>query len=193
MRIMRPIKKILLYLKYRHIHFREVGANVLYKSLKSNFAFANQISIGDNVSIGPGADFDGAGGITIGSGVIFAPGVKIYSRTHYYDGEKLEAIPFDNKVICKEVIIKDYVWIGRDAIILPGVTIGEGAVIGAGSVVSKNVPDGAVVVGNPARVVKYRNIERFNILKSEGKFVYATLGHKKEFVKEPLKNSPNEE
>ena len=48
---------------------------------------------------------------------------------------------------------------------LPGITIGEGAVIGAGSVVVKNVPDHAVVGGNPAKVLKYRNIESYNSLK----------------------------
>ena len=48
------------------------------------------------------------------------------------------------------------VWIGRSAIILPGVSIGDGAVVGAGAVVTKDVPAYAVVVGNPARVIRYR-------------------------------------
>ena len=150
--------------------------------MRSNFSYSSNISIGDNTMIGPGADFDGAGSIVIGRGVIFAPDVKIYSRTHYFDGPLLEAIPFDSKVICNEVVIKDYVWVGRSAIILPGVIVEEGAIIGAGAVVSKHVPPGAVVVGNPARIVKYRDMERFVRLKEANKFVYSTLGHKKIFV-----------
>ena len=55
-----------------------------------------------------------------------------------------------------DIIIGNDVWIGEDATIMSGVTIGDGAVIGAKSVVSKDVPPYAVVVGNPAKVVKYR-------------------------------------
>jgi galactoside O-acetyltransferase len=53
------------------------------------------------------------------------------------------------------IIIKDKAWIGFNCIILKGVTIGEGAVVGAGSVVTENVPDYAVVAGNPARLIRY--------------------------------------
>ena len=54
----------------------------------------------------------------------------------------------------KPVVIGDNVWIGNRAIILPGVTIGDGAVVGAGSVVTRDVPDRTGVAGNPARVVR---------------------------------------
>ena len=78
--------------------------------------------------------------------------------------KKLLTYPFDTNILHKgetsiskgNIIVKDDVWIGTGAIILSGVTIGQGAVIGAGSVVSKDVPPYAIVVGNPARVVKYR-------------------------------------
>ncbi|WP_375379490.1 acyltransferase [Hymenobacter volaticus] len=53
------------------------------------------------------------------------------------------------------VIIKDKAWIGFNVIILKGVTIGEGAIVGAGSVVTKDVPDFAIVAGNPAKFIKY--------------------------------------
>lgn len=55
-----------------------------------------------------------------------------------------------------EVDIGNDVWIGRSAIVLGGVTIGDGAVVGAGSVVTKNVPSYAIVAGNPARIIRYR-------------------------------------
>ena len=51
--------------------------------------------------------------------------------------------------------IGDDVWIGAGAIILPGVTIGEGAVVGAGAVVTKDIPPFAIVVGNPAKIIRY--------------------------------------
>lgn len=60
-----------------------------------------------------------------------------------------------NVVNRKPVVIKNKAWIGFNAIILKGVTIGEGAIVAAGSVVTKDVPDYAVVAGNPARIVKY--------------------------------------
>ena len=69
---------------------------------------------------------------------------------------------YDRPVItCKPVHIKKNVWIGANVTILPGVTIGENAIVGACSVVTKDVPDNAVVVGNPARVIKYMDAEKF--------------------------------
>lgn len=69
---------------------------------------------------------------------------------------------YDRYVItCKPVHIKKNVWIGVNVTILPGVTVGENAVIGAGAVVTHDVPDNAVVVGNPARVIKYLDAEKF--------------------------------
>jgi hypothetical protein len=58
----------------------------------------------------------------------------------------------------------------KSATIVPGVTVGEGAVLGAGSVVTKSVPKYAVVGGNPAKVIKYRDIEMFERLKAEKKY-----------------------
>ena len=64
----------------------------------------------------------------------------------------------------KPVTIEDNVWIGGKSIILPGITIHEGAVIGMGAVVTKDVPKGAVVGGNPAKILKYRNIKKYDEL-----------------------------
>jgi maltose O-acetyltransferase len=57
----------------------------------------------------------------------------------------------------KSVVIEDDVWIGTRAIILPGVTVHHGSIIAAGAVVTKDVPEYAIVGGNPAKVIKYRN------------------------------------
>lgn len=70
--------------------------------------------------------------------------------------------PYDLPVLtCKPVLIKESAWIGAGATILPGVCIGKHAVIGAASVVTKDVPDYAVAVGNPARVIRMLDKERF--------------------------------
>jgi acetyltransferase-like isoleucine patch superfamily enzyme len=179
---MNIIVKIMQYLKYKNIKFKSVGKNCNFKSLRSTFSKSHKITIGDNVWIGPNADFDGGGSIVIGNGVIIAPEVCIYSRTHNFNSDDLKALPFDNVMLTAPVVVKDYVWIGRRVIILPGVTIGKGAIIGAGAVVSKDIPDYAIAVGNPAKVVKYRNQDKFDELYNESEaFVYQKFGHKKEF------------
>ena len=94
MSIRKIIYEILLKIKYRKIKFKKEGRNCLYRYLNSVFSSPQNIELGDNVSIGPKADFDAAGGIKIGNGVIFAPEVIIYSRNHNYDID-LQALPFD--------------------------------------------------------------------------------------------------
>lgn len=183
--IEKVILKFLIYFKYRKFRFKKEGINCNYKSINSKFLFADKISLGDNVWLGSKTELDGAGEIEIGDGVIFGPEICVYSRTHNFDSSDLNALPFDNVVIMSKVVINDYVWIGRRVIILPGVTIGKAAIVGAGAVVAKDVPDYAVVVGNPAKVVKYRNADKVELLLKEGNpFVYNKLGHgKKDVVK----------
>ena len=77
----------------------------------------------------------------------------IYTSIHPLDRE------LRNKGLesAKPITIKKDVWIGGNVVILPGVTIGENSVIGAGSVVTKDIPDNSVAVGNPARVIRSNN------------------------------------
>lgn len=117
--------------------------------------------------VGPQAYWSAKGGITIGNNVIFGPRTVIWTYNHNYHATS--AIPYDGPDILKPVIIRDNVWVGLGAVILPGVTIGEGAIIGAGAVVGKDVPDCAIVAGNPAQIVKYRDVQVYERLKSEGK------------------------
>ena len=109
------------------------------------------------------------GGLSIGSGVIISRGVEIWTSNHNYNSDDLCSLPYDKRFILKPVSIGDNAWIGSRVTIIPGVTIGEGAVIGAGAVVTHDVPPLAVVGGNPAQVIKYRNKETYEKLKQENK------------------------
>lgn len=92
--------------------------------------------------------------IQIGANCLIAANCQIFDCS----GHDLSFECIENRIhtkgVSKPVIIEDGVWIGANAIILPGVTIGRGSVIGAGSVVTKSVPPMAVAVGNPAKVIK---------------------------------------
>lgn len=116
-----------------------------------------------------GAFIECQGGVRIGRYFHTGRGLTIFSSNHKYNGDHY--IPYDNESELKPVIIEDFVWCGANVTIMPGVTIGEGAVIGGGSVVVKNIPKYAVAVGNPAKVVKYRNAEQFEKLKLKGCFL----------------------
>jgi len=113
------------------------------------------IQIGDGSSIHPGCQLKAyVEPILIGEGVMIAANVAVYSYDHgVAPGQPIRRQPITAK---GPVTMHNDVWIGTAAIILSGVTIGEGAVIAAGSVVTRDVPAGAIAAGNPARVIKYR-------------------------------------
>ena len=92
----------------------------------------------------------------------------IITQNHNYDHG--EAVPYDTTYLYKEVFIEDNVWFGNRVIVVGNVHIGEGAILAAGAVISKDVPKYAIMAGNPAQVVKYRNIDHYEKLKAEGKF-----------------------
>lgn len=113
-----------------------------------------RIDIGDNTYIGPRVNLGAAAPVIIGERCQIGASVSFIAENHEYEAGKEI---FDQGVIRKGIIVGNNCWIGNQAVILDGVTIGNGAVIGAGSVVTKNVPPEAVMVGNPARVLKMRN------------------------------------
>lgn len=87
--------------------------------------------------------------ITIGNNVAVTGGVRI----HTHGGARVARRQFPNFDVFGKVVIEDWAYIGSCAQIMPGVTIGEGAMVAAGSIVTKSVPPGVVVAGNPARVL----------------------------------------
>ncbi len=111
--------------------------------------------IGDGTYIGPRVILGAGGGIRIGARVTFGAAVHLLAENHEFDDTD-RAIQSQG-VTRDGIVVDDDVWIGNAAIILDGVTIGRGAVIGAGSVVTHDVPPGAVAVGNPARVIRQRS------------------------------------
>lgn len=147
---------------------KKVGKNI---HICRNYSISSlgNIELGSHIWIGENFYAKGEGGIKIGSGTIISRNVEIWTSNHNYDSLDLMTIPYDKRFIYKPVYIEENVWIGSRVIILPGIKIGEGSVIGAGAVVSKDIPPYAVVGGNPAKVLKYRNIEIYDNLKKKNK------------------------
>lgn len=88
--------------------------------------------------------------VTIGSRTMFGPAVQLYTATHPLDPVKRAS----GLEYARPVVIGDDVWIGGGAIVCPGVSIGHRSVIGAGSVVTKNIPDDVFAGGNPCKVIR---------------------------------------
>lgn len=140
---------------YRHFNMIDKkGINVFYEKEFSVYNGHNNISIGSNVYlvdvlINAG---DKNGKITIEDYVFFGHRVQILARGHDYNVFNLQR---QQTITEKSIHIKEGAWIGSGSIILGGVTIGMHSVVAAGSIVNKDVPDYAVVGGNPAKIIKY--------------------------------------
>ena len=136
----------------RELFYNQIGENsIVYNQL--TVVCPKNVKIGKNVTVMNGALMMSAGGITIEDNVLIAANVQLISNNHD---------PYDRYVItCKPILIKEGAWVGAGATILPGVTVGKHAIIGANSVVSKDIPDYAVAVGCPAKVIKYLEKEKF--------------------------------
>lgn len=110
--------------------------------------FGRNIRVGKNFFMNSSCTFMDRGGITIGDDVFIAPKVCLTTINHDFN-------PYNRKAtFTNPIVIKDRVWIGINATICPGVTIGENSVIAAGSVVTKDVPPNVIVGGNPAKILK---------------------------------------
>jgi len=139
----------------RHLYYRSFLDMGEHSNIMMGFKvrYPGRIKIGEISNVNPYCMFDSRGGeIMIGDNVDISPEVNIWTLQH-----DLQSPDFDS--VGKGVVIKDFVWIGSRATILPGVTIGEGAVVATGAVVTKDVEDWKIVGGVPARVIgdRHRN------------------------------------
>ncbi len=112
------------------------------------------MEIGSNTSLNEFCYLHAKGGLKIGSNVRIAPAVKMFTFNHKFADRNTPIV--DQGYETKPIEIGNDVWIGANAVILPGVKIGKGCVIGAGAVVSKDIPAYSIAVGVPAKVVKKR-------------------------------------
>lgn len=108
------------------------------------------VVIGEHTRIGLHCTIIGP--VTIGSHVNLAQGIVTTALNHNFEDTSLRID--EQGVSTKPVVIGDDVWIGANAVILPGVTIGSHVVVAAGAVVTKDVPDGCIVAGVPAKILK---------------------------------------
>lgn len=133
------------YQELIHRLFSEVGEGSRIVA-PMTIVHGDKVRIGRNAIVMPNSLMMASGTITIEDNVQVAAYVKLISNNHD---------PYDRMILtCMPVVLKRNCWIGAGAVILPGVTVGENSIVGAGSVVTKDVPDNTVVAGNPAKFVK---------------------------------------
>ena len=129
---------------------RHCGKNV---NIERQAFFSPDLSIGDNSGVGIRCEVYGP--VTIGNDVMMGPDVVVYTSGHRFDRVDITMIE-QGYAEPRPVNIGNDVWIGRRAIIMPGVTIGDGCVIGAGAVVTKDIPPYSLAGGVPAKVIRSR-------------------------------------
>lgn len=157
--IIRLLHKYFVEPVLRH-SFAKCGNNVRVGPGFKSYGNKN-IEIGNSVGIGPNCLFmSTVARIIVNDHVMFGPGVTVVTGGHRFNvvGKYIDEIRESDKSINDDadVVFCGDNWIGANALILKGVTIGEGAIIGAGSVVTKDVPEFSICAGVPARVLKYR-------------------------------------
>lgn len=163
------------YLKFR---FLTIDKSIYWPKTKtSQVANALNIIIGKNCSIGNhGCYIQGNGKLIFGNYVRIAPNVGILSGNHNPNNQ-IEQIP-------EVTTIGDFCWIGMNAVVVPGVTLGPRTIVAAGSVVTKNFPDGFCIIGgNPAKLIKKLDENNFVPPTTEYEFYGYIPAHKFERFK----------
>ena len=141
-----------IYINGQNYYKNNIDTSIIGLSKISN---VDNLSLGENVSFGGEVMILGQGNITIGNNTMIGAATIIHTSTHDYQKHPMTDIRID-----KIVTIGKHVWIGTGVIINPGVTIEDYSVVGSGSVVTKNVLSGDIVVGSPAKPIKSRNLKK---------------------------------
>lgn len=121
-----------------------------------------QMEIGENSSIAAYTTIYATFGVKIGKNCLISSNCGISSYNHIQASLNRPANIDQDIKFSKPVVIGDNVWIGMNACILPGITIGDNSIIGSGSVVTKNIPPNEIWIGNPARFIKNLTITKEN-------------------------------
>lgn len=127
-----------------------IGRQSVVESFSCINNAVGDVVIGDHTRIGLHNTIIGP--VSIGSHVNLAQGITVTALNHNFS-EPNKRID-EQGVSTQEIVINDDVWIGANAVILPGVTIGSHCVVAAGAVVTKDIPDGCIVAGVPAKIIK---------------------------------------
>lgn len=144
-----------LFCKIRVANARHISPNISKKAIIQKGALIRpEIFVGDYGMIGKNCRTDR--NLHIGEHVLMGPNVHFYTTFHRFDSQK-GYYSNDPLPVSKAICVGNGSWIGYGAIILGGVQIGERSVIGAGSVVTKNVPNDSLAAGNPAEIKKHYN------------------------------------
>lgn len=133
----------------------ELGAYSVIEDFSTINNGVGAVQIGSKTIIGIGNVIIGP--VSIGNNVMLAQNIVVSGLNHGYEDVSLP--PSIQPVSTSQITIADDVWIGANSVVTAGVSIGKHAIIGGGSVVTKNIPDYSVAVGNPARVIKKYNFE----------------------------------
>ncbi|MBO4746286.1 MAG: acyltransferase [Alphaproteobacteria bacterium] len=137
-----------------------------FVALSARLDHKENIELGGNVYIGGDCEFFAEGGLKIGESTQFGRECLILTTNHNYTGQEL---PYDNVGILQSVEIGKNCWFGVRCTVMSGVKIEDGAIIAAGSVVTKSVPKCAIVGGNPAKIIGWRDKEHYKKLESAHK------------------------
>ncbi len=165
-----PVKTIRKKLreKYRHEFIYQPGFSPDQKICRGAMIHNREnIRMGKNIYIGEKVQIYAEGGLFLDDDSGIGWGTTIITTSHNYKGADM--LPFDQTGYKQKVHIGKHVWIASNCIILGGVRIDDGAIIAAGSVVTKSVPKCAIVGGNPAKIIGWRDKDEYEKLHKAGK------------------------
>lgn len=151
-----PIRKLRKWLSYKYGWF---PGNYIHHTVR--ISSVDKLKLGGNVYIGGhGAMLSCEGGLEIGKNTAIGEGCFFMTANHNYKSKT--HVPFDQNGLKQKIVVGENCWIGARSMICPGVKIDDGVVVAMGSVVTKSVPKCAIVGGNPAKIIGWRNIEEYD-------------------------------